>query len=40
LEPSEPEFKSVKPGKRILVSPADKLDLPEKHFSFLGLEKE
>jgi len=28
FEASEPEFKSVKPGKRILVSPADKLDLP------------
>jgi hypothetical protein len=26
---AESEFKSDKPGKRILVSPADKLDLPD-----------
>jgi len=29
LAESESEFKSDKPGKRILVSPADKLDLPD-----------
>ncbi len=30
LELSESEFKSLKLGKRILVSPADKLDLPKR----------
>jgi hypothetical protein len=38
LESLEPEFKSDKPGKRILESPADKLDLPfvkRKKFYFL-----
>ena len=34
FDESESEFKSVKPGKRILVSPADKLDLPKKKLSF------
>jgi hypothetical protein len=28
FEESDPEFKSDKSGKRILASPADKLDLP------------
>ncbi len=30
LDEFESELKSVKPGKRIVVSPANKLDLPKK----------